>query len=240
MRLRAGEGRRESDQLHERPPRRRPNRRPPRPARAPRRSAPLAAVPLLQSPASHALTPRRHCSGIERGLHADVRARGVVPAGLRAAVGEPRRAAGGLRGEGFLPPAARVPALLDHQELMGEAVGRGRVLPAVQGARRLRHQHYGLGGHGDDGARRAGLWPRRELERSYGEGRGIRSCSSTQEHVAVVKCLLLVEITRSSLGHYISFHGVFLIGVFRIHISCGFFLPAAGFCLSSFSCFNPA
>ena len=84
-------------------------------------------------------------SGIERGVHANVHRGSVVPADLRQAVAEPRRVAGRVRVKGLLRAEVRVQALLDHQELVGKAVGREWVLPALPRPRHVRHEHHGLG-----------------------------------------------------------------------------------------------
>lgn len=83
--------------------------------------------------------------GAERGVHADVRGRGVVPAGVPARVGEPRRAPRRLRRARVRGAAAGPPPLLDHQELVGEGVGGAGLLPALPRPQRLRRRHHGLG-----------------------------------------------------------------------------------------------
>lgn len=59
-------------------------------------------------------------------------------------MGEPRRVTRGLRFERLLYPQAWKPALLDHQELLGNQVGRARLLSPLQGTGHVRNEHDGL------------------------------------------------------------------------------------------------
>ena len=119
MRLRFQQDRGQSEQLHQRAAKRGPDR----------------CLPDPEWPLSY---------WAERSFHADVRGRRVLPAGLRAKVGQPRGSPSGLRRQGFLSLAPGLPALLDHKELVGEAMGRGRVLPSLQRTRHVRSQHHGF------------------------------------------------------------------------------------------------
>ncbi|XP_057979238.1 uncharacterized protein LOC131165432 isoform X2 [Malania oleifera] len=81
----------------------------------------------------------------ECGVHADVREGGVLPVDMRGEeVDRPRGAAGGLRRQGLLPPPLGLPALLDHQELMGFPLGGARLLSPLPRPCHVRHQPDGL------------------------------------------------------------------------------------------------
>lgn len=75
-----------------------------------------------------------YCSGVERGIHADVRSRGVLPTDLPQEVDKPWGATGWVWSQRLLHSEAWLQALLDHKELLGKAVGRTRLLPALQGS----------------------------------------------------------------------------------------------------------
>lgn len=63
---------------------------------------------------------------------------------LRQEMGQPWCVTRRLRFERLLYPEAWKPALLDHQELLGNQVGRARVLSPLQGTRHVRNEHDGL------------------------------------------------------------------------------------------------
>ena len=84
------------------------------------------------------------CSGAECGFHANIHWWCVVPAYLWQEMDQSWCASGGVRVERLLHLAIRVPTVLDHQELVGEAVGRAWVLQAMPRSRYVWDEHNGF------------------------------------------------------------------------------------------------
>ncbi|GAB2227001.1 hypothetical protein Droror1_Dr00008800 [Drosera rotundifolia] len=63
-------------------------------------------------------------SGAECSIHADIHRWSLVPVDLREEMGQPWCSIGGLRFQGLLHFEVQEQAILDHQELMGDEMGR--------------------------------------------------------------------------------------------------------------------
>lgn len=73
-----------------------------------------------------------------------------MPAYLWQEMGQSWCASSWVRVERVLHLAIRVQAVLDHQEFVGEAMGRARVLQAMPGPRHVWDEHDGFGCHDAD------------------------------------------------------------------------------------------
>lgn len=67
-----------------------------------------------------------------------------MSANLRQEMAQPRGSSRWLRLEGVLDSAVGEQAVLDHQELVGEAMGRAWLLPVVQRAWDVWDEHNGF------------------------------------------------------------------------------------------------
>lgn len=84
------------------------------------------------------------CSWPQRRVHANIHRWCFVSAYLWQEMDQPWCSSSRLWFKRLLHLAIRVQAVLDHQELVGEAMGRTRVLPAMQGARHVWDEHNGF------------------------------------------------------------------------------------------------